>query len=79
MIVSIYGAEDGTWTHDLLITNQLRYQLRYSSNFIYSTKLLYINFKIISIVNFYFRNIYLKYSDVRKFFTFIEFAVADKI
>lgn len=27
------GARDGTRTHDLLITNQLRYQLRHSSLF----------------------------------------------
>ena len=28
-----YGAEDGTRTHDLLITNQLLYQLSHSSIF----------------------------------------------
>ena len=28
-----HGARDGTRTHDLLITNQLRYQLRHSSLF----------------------------------------------
>ena len=27
------GARDGTRTHDLLITNQLRYQLRHSSGY----------------------------------------------
>ena len=28
-----YGAEDGTRTHDLLITNQLLYQLSHSSTY----------------------------------------------
>ena len=30
---SLHGARDGTRTHDLLITNQLRYQLRHSSGY----------------------------------------------
>ena len=36
------GAEEGTWTLDLLITNQLRYQLRYSSkyNFNHTTNII---------------------------------------
>ena len=29
----LFGARDGTRTHDLLITNQLRYQLRHSSGY----------------------------------------------
>ena len=31
------GARDGTRTHDLLITNQLRYQLRHSSGYLILT------------------------------------------
>ena len=34
---TIAGAGEGTWTPDLLITNQLLYQLSYTSNWIFTT------------------------------------------
>ena len=48
------GAEDGTRTHDLLITNQLLYQLSHPSTYKNRTWILYIEILKNAMIFFFF-------------------------
>ena len=52
-----FGAEDGTRTHDLLITNQLLYQLSHSSKFTLNCIAYYTNLQALSQENIFVRGL----------------------